>query len=93
MTVTLRQLAELVHGQACGDADLVRVKRDQAGALDVLVTDMKSTTRAKVEHRLQAAFYHLLLERLFERAAIGPATIKASTSDDSEAPRRKPCRQ
>jgi AAA domain/PD-(D/E)XK nuclease superfamily len=61
-----------------GDADIVRMAKDQTGALDVLVTDMKSTTRAKVEHRLQVAFYHLLLERLFERGAIGPATIRTS---------------
>src|SRR5262245_9100351 len=33
----------------------------------VLIGDMKSTVEVKVEHRLQVAFYNLMLERLFEK--------------------------
>ena len=35
-----------------GDADIVRLARDHAGDLRVLIADMKATTTAKVEHRL-----------------------------------------
>ena len=34
-----------------GDLDLVRLERQADGTLNVLITDMKSTTRAKVERR------------------------------------------
>ncbi len=59
-----------------GDADLVRLERDAEGRLDVLITDMKSTTTAKVEHRLQVAFYHLMLTKLFEGEGIAPLRIR-----------------
>jgi hypothetical protein len=61
-----------------GDADIIRLERDEAGALHVLITDMKSTTKAKVEHRLQVAFYHLLLETLFEKHGVGPVAIETA---------------
>jgi hypothetical protein len=48
-----------------GDLDLVRLERRADGTLHVLIGDMKSTTEVKVEHRLQVAFYRLMLERLF----------------------------
>ncbi len=41
-----------------GDVDILRLERDAAGALRILIADMKSSTSAKVEHRLQVAFYH-----------------------------------
>ena len=47
-----------------GDADLLRLERDDDGALRVLIADMKSSPAAKVEHRLQVAFYHELLAAL-----------------------------
>lgn len=53
-----------------GDADIVRLERDDNGTLDVLVADMKATTTAKVEHRLQVAFYREMLERLFHEAGV-----------------------
>jgi AAA domain/PD-(D/E)XK nuclease superfamily len=48
-----------------GDVDLLRLERDADGTLNALIADMKSTTEVKVEHRLQVAFYHLMLARLF----------------------------
>jgi hypothetical protein len=61
-----------------GDADLVRLYRDVEGTLDVLIADMKSTITAKVEHRLQVAFYHLMLTKLFERESIVPVQIRTA---------------
>ncbi len=49
-----------------GDVDLLKCQRLEDGSLDVLITDLKSTAEVKVEHRLQVAFYHLMLERLFQ---------------------------
>jgi len=48
-----------------GDADLIRLERDAAGRLRCLVVDVKSAKAAKVDHRLQVAFYHELLTGLF----------------------------
>jgi len=59
-----------------GDADLLRIQRDDAGQIRVLVADMKSTTTAKVEHRLQVAFYHEMLAALFARQGIDCASIQ-----------------
>ena len=53
-----------------GDVDLLRLERDVDGRLRALVADMKATTAAKVEHRLQVAFYREMIERLFEDAEI-----------------------
>ena len=61
-----------------GDADIIRLERDESGALHVLITDMKSTTRAKVEHRLQVAFYHLLVETLFKTQEVSPVAIETA---------------
>lgn len=60
--------------QIRGDVDLLRLERDAAGALHVLIADMKSSLSAKVEHRLQVAFYHELLAALFAAAGV-PATF------------------
>ena len=40
-----------------GDVDILRLERDPDGELHILIADMKSTNTAKVEHRLQVAFY------------------------------------
>jgi hypothetical protein len=58
-----------------GDADLVRLERDMGGQLHVLVADMKATTTAKVEHRLQVAFYREMLESLLSEAGVAHAGI------------------
>ncbi|MCC7022089.1 MAG: AAA family ATPase, partial [Thermomicrobiales bacterium] len=58
-----------------GDADIVRLERDACGRLGILVADMKATTTAKVEHRLQVAFYREMLERIFDAAGVGHEEI------------------
>jgi hypothetical protein len=51
--------------QIRGDADLVLLSRNaDTGALSILVADVKSSTSVKVEHRLQVAFYALMVEQL-----------------------------
>ncbi len=77
-----------------GDVDILRFERDAAGALHLLVADMKSSRSAKVEHRLQVAFYHEMLARLFADAGMpalqiatailyrGPADGAAPASPD-----------
>ena len=70
------RLEASLHGWLLrGDLDLVRLQRDDS-ALHVLVTDMKSTTEAKVEHRLQVAFYRIMLEKLLDDAKIGHAPVQ-----------------
>src|SRR5262249_12080641 len=59
-----------------GDVDLIRLERHGDGQLHALITDMKSTTEAKVEHRLQVAFYQLMLERILADAGITGTTIQ-----------------
>jgi len=53
-----------------GDVDILRLERDEDGALHALIADMKSSTSAKVEHRLQVAFYHEMLAALFAQKDI-----------------------
>lgn len=61
--------------QIRGDVDLLRMERDAAGELHVLITDMKSSASAKVEHRLQVAFYHEMLATLFATNEVSYATL------------------
>ncbi|HEX6121791.1 MAG TPA: PD-(D/E)XK nuclease family protein, partial [Ktedonobacterales bacterium] len=61
--------------QIRGDADLVRLARDDGGVLRVLVADMKSSAKTKVEHRLQVAFYAEMLAALFAEAGVDCAEI------------------
>ena len=59
-----------------GDADLLRFEREaKTGELSLLVTDMKSSTAVTVEHRLQVAFYHVMLDKLFKGAALSHVRI------------------
>jgi hypothetical protein len=53
-----------------GDVDVLRLERRADGTLDALIADMKSTAEVKVEHRLQVAFYHRMLARLFDEHGI-----------------------
>lgn len=53
-----------------GDLDLVRLERKKDGTLHVLIGDMKSTVQVKVEHRLQIAFYRLMLEAILTAEGI-----------------------
>ncbi len=58
-----------------GDIDILRLERNAAGVLHVLIADMKSSTAAKVEHRLQVAFYYEMLAALLPQAGMS-ATIE-----------------
>jgi hypothetical protein len=62
--------AELHGWLLRGDVDLLRLERPADGTLHALIGDMKSTTEVKVEHRLQVAFYRLMLERLLKDAGL-----------------------
>ncbi len=71
-----RLRAQLDSWDMTGDADIVRLERDAEGELHVLVADMKATTTAKVEHRLQVAFYREMLERLFAEGNVAHGAIE-----------------
>ena len=58
-----------------GDVDLVRCERSAGGNLRILIADMKSSTAARVEHRLQVAFYHEMLASILAEAGIDHAPI------------------
>lgn len=47
-----------------GDTDLLLLRRDASGRLSVLVADIKSSTKPKLEHQLQIAFYARMLESI-----------------------------
>jgi predicted RecB family nuclease len=68
--------ATLDSWQVRGDVDLIRFERHADGRLDALVADMKSTAEAKVEHRLQVAFYHAMLDRILTDAGVGGTAIQ-----------------
>jgi hypothetical protein len=51
-----------LHGwRLRGDMDILHLARASDGALRILIVDIKSSARARVEHRLQVAFYHDML--------------------------------
>jgi hypothetical protein len=81
------RLQVLVDGwQIRGDIDVLRIERTAAGALQVLIADMKSSKRARVEHRLQVAIYRKMLARLLEKnglhAAIETAVLYRGPAED-----------
>ncbi|MGH2603418.1 MAG: DNA helicase, partial [Dehalococcoidia bacterium] len=59
-----------------GDADIVRLERDPNGDLRVLIVDAKSSVAAKIEHRLQVAFYDRMVAALFDSAGLPYAAIQ-----------------
>jgi hypothetical protein len=65
-----RLRVEIAGWQINGDVDIIRLERDRHGRLSILIVDMKSSTSVKVEHRLQVAFYNVMVEKLFEEAAV-----------------------
>src|SRR6516225_4606991 len=71
-----RLSVELAGWLLRGDLDLVRLERQADGTLLVLIGDMKSTIQVKVEHRLQVAFYRLMLERLFKDEGITHQSVQ-----------------
>ncbi|HEV2066273.1 MAG TPA: PD-(D/E)XK nuclease family protein, partial [Thermomicrobiales bacterium] len=62
--------ARLGHWLIRGDVDLIRLERTLDGSLAILIADIKSSTSAKVEHRLQVAFYHEMLAAILADAGI-----------------------
>ena len=80
-TVTLLQVrldSAVNNWQLRGDVDLVRLSRSAGGVLQILITDMKATVEAKVEHRLQVAFYRLMLEQALKDAGVGHEPIQTA---------------
>jgi len=61
-----------------GDIDVLRLSRDDDGALHILIADIKSSDAAKVEHRLQVAFYHEMLAALLDGEGIAYGAIELS---------------
>ena len=60
------------------------------GALQILIADIKSSTAAKVEHRLQVAFYSEMVAALLAGAGIAAiGSISASSTADRPT---TPCR-
>ncbi len=53
-----------------GDIDILRMERYEDGTLRLLIADMKSSAEAKMEHRLQVAFYHSMLSSLLDSVGI-----------------------
>jgi hypothetical protein len=65
-----RLLVTLGRWDVRGDIDVLRLARDASGALQILIADIKSSTAAKVEHRLQVAFYSEMVAALLAEAGI-----------------------
>ena len=89
--------AELDGWLSRGDVDLIKLERSADGALHVLIGDMKSTAEVKVEHRLQVAFYRLMLEDLLKdggrvRDQAGPASCSARPPTRRPRKRKKSIR-
>ena len=68
--------AELHGWLLRGDMDLLRLERSADGTLHAFIGDMKSTAEVKVEHRLQVAFYRLMLEGLLKDAGIAHQPVQ-----------------
>lgn len=58
-----------------GDIDILRMERSSEGVLHLLIVDMKSSAEAKMEHRLQVAFYHQMLSSLLAESGVDDAEI------------------
>ena len=71
-----RLLVGLGSWDVRGDIDILRLARDPSGALHVLIADIKSSTSAKVEHRLQVAFYAEMVAALLAGAGIAADQIQ-----------------
>jgi len=68
--------AELAGWRLRGDVDLLSLEKSKDGKLAVLIGDMKSTVEVKVEHRLQVAFYRLMLERILSEGGITSVAVQ-----------------
>ena len=71
------RLRTIVDGWAVrGDLDVLRLERARDGALSALIVDIKSSTSAKVEHRLQVAFYREMVAALLAETGVEPDRIE-----------------
>ncbi len=66
--------AEIDGWTLTGIADAIDFQCDESGKLSALIVDFKSTTAARMEHRLQIAFYREMLDKVLEPAGIVPDT-------------------
>lgn len=69
-----------------GLVDAVRLERDAAGALRVLIADWKRSEQVSVEQRLQVAFYQVLVERILGDAGEPPAEVRTAILYHGPAP-------
>jgi hypothetical protein len=66
--------AEIEGWALTGVADAIDFRKDETGRLSALIVDFKSTTAARMEHRLQIAFYREMLDSVLGSAGIVPQT-------------------
>lgn len=71
-----RLQATLEGWRVRGDIDILRAERDADGTLRILIADMKSSTASKVEHRLQVAIYHEMVDAILKEAGVTVASIE-----------------
>lgn len=57
-------VAEIDGWRIRGDLDVLRLARSEAGGLQILIADIKSSGTVKVDQRLQVAFYHEMIATL-----------------------------
>ena len=81
-----------------GDADVLRLNRDDAGQLHILIVDIKSTAQVKTEHRLQVAFYAEMIREVLAEAAVPVAAVNIGIlyrgpADGGAAPGLPPLRE
>jgi predicted RecB family nuclease len=65
-----RLVAHLGNWEVRGEADLVQFRRDSEHQLHIFVLDFKSSSKVKVEHKLQVAFYKAMLATIFPDTSI-----------------------
>ena len=70
-----RLAAPLGIWSVTGDADVLRLHRDEAGQLHILIVDIKGTAQVKTEHRLQVAFYAEMIGTVLAEAAVLVAAV------------------
>ncbi len=85
-----RLTVHIAGWQMSGDIDILRMERDGSAQLRLLISDAKSSTAARVEHRLQVAFYRTMLAALLEQhgvpfASIDTAILYRGTPDPADS--------
>lgn len=81
-----------------GDVDVLRLNRDDAGQLHILIVDIKSSAQVKTEHRLQVAFYAEMIRAALAEAAVPVAAVNIGilyrgAADGGAAPGLPPLRE